>query len=150
MQMDTVQRAHVDLRRKGYIIWSACRTVSGIWRMNGAFQQIATTAPAEQLAEAIDRALTQSRTGIPDTTRRGPLPFQPVLDALNLSSYGSYTRGTRSVAVERNHEIVSIIPYINNGPRNGFSAAMEKTIRLPQPSLQQLAEAVLRALALAS
>lgn len=73
-----------------------------------------------------------------------------MLDALNLSSYASYTRGTRSTAVERQDEIVSIVPYINKGPRNGFSAALEDTIRLSRPSPQQLAEAVVRALALAA
>lgn len=144
-----MQRAQVDLRRKEYIVWSSSQTVSGIWRMNGAFRRVAGTAPAAELAEAIDWALAQSRTGAPDlTTRRGPVPFQPVLDALNLSSYASYTRGTRSTAVERDGEVVSVIPYRNKGPREGFAAALDEAIRLERPVPAQLAEAVVQALAL--
>jgi hypothetical protein len=143
-----IQRVQVDLRRKEYIVWSASQTVSGIWRMNGSFRRLPATATAGELGVAIEWALAQSRTGTPDlTNRRGPIPFQPVLDDLGLSSYGQYTKGTRMTAVEREDDVASVIPYVNNGPRQGFSAALDQTVRLVRATGEQVAEAVTNALA---
>ncbi|HZM74344.1 MAG TPA: hypothetical protein VFC19_01380 [Candidatus Limnocylindrales bacterium] len=140
-------RAQVDLRRKEYIVWSSSQTVSGIWRANGAFRRVAVTAPAGELAGAVEWALGQSRTGLPDlTTRRGPLPFQPVLDDLKLSSYATYMKGTRSAAVEREGTATTVTPFVNQGARGGFAAALNRAVKLELPAPANLEQAIVAAL----
>lgn len=139
-------RAQVDLRRKEYIVWSSSQTVSGIWRANGAFRRVAVTAPAGELAGAVQWALSQSRAGLPDTGRGGPLPFQPVLDDLKLSSYATYVKGTRSAAVESEGAATTITPYLNQGGRGGFAAALDRAVTLESPALADLEQAIAAAL----
>ena len=124
-------------------MWSTSQTVSEIWRMNGSFRRLPATATDVELGDAIEWALGQPHTGTPDlTNRRGPIPFQPVLDDLKLSFHGQYTRGTRMAAVEREGTIVSVIPYVNNGPRAGFAAALDQTMRLERPTSELIAQTV--------
>jgi hypothetical protein len=131
-------------------VWSTSQTVSEIWSTNGSFRRLPATATATavELGDAIEWALGQSHTGTPDlTNRRGPIPSQPVLDDLKLSSYGQYTRGTRMAAVEREGTIVSVIPYVNNGPHAGFAAALDLTMRFERPTSELIARTVASALA---
>ncbi|HKT00836.1 MAG TPA: hypothetical protein VJT31_15000 [Rugosimonospora sp.] len=141
------QLAHVDLRRREYIVWSSSRSVAGMWVMNGRFRRLpAGTGPGD-LGAAVQWALDGSTEGVPQPPLRGaPPPFQPVLDDLGLPTYAKYMTGTRSTTVERDNDSVVITPYHNGGARGGFVPLPDAATRLDQPDADALGTAVAEAL----
>lgn len=83
-------------------------------------------------------------SGLPDRAPRDPSPFTPVLKAVKASSYTKYAAETQACAVERDVDEVSVVPYHNNGPRQGMTALLDQAERLTSPAPLEIAEAAQR------
>lgn len=78
--------------------------------------------------------------------RLGPTPFQPILDELGLSSFSQYMKGTRSVGANADGGQITLTPYRNGGPRNGFVPISDSAAVVDGASDEAVGDAVLRAL----
>ncbi|WP_294327785.1 hypothetical protein [uncultured Sphingomonas sp.] len=73
------------------------------------------------IAQAIGEALAASRADVPDPTseqwKRQFIPFQ---DAAAVKNFKTFMRDARRVDIERTDDAVTLTPFDNLGPNNGF------------------------------
>lgn len=104
------------------IIAPVSRTVSG--------DNIATdpkwfgkSAKKTVIAQAIGEGLAASRADVPDPTseewKRQFIPFQ---DAAAVKNFKTFMREAKRVDIERTDDAVTLTPFDNLGPNNGFEA----------------------------
>jgi hypothetical protein len=139
------QLAQIDLRHGELIVTSYSRTTAGFWVMNGKYARLRAGVDDHELGHTVDQALSASRDRVPVPPRRGPLPFAPVLDELQIDSYGSYMRGVRSVQVARSDAVVELMPMRNEGAQGGFVEIVENAEQLGSTSIEELGGAIRRA-----
>ncbi len=122
--------ATVDRRGDRYIVTSSSRTESGFLVTNGWYRILdAGTVDPESLGTAALQALDQSAPEVPDPPRSAS-PFQPVLDALGLTTFNAYAKGTRSVDVARDDSgDIKITPTRSGGAREGFVEIGDEALR---------------------
>lgn len=142
-----IQTANVDHRGNEVIVSSYSQTEAGFYIMNGVFTRLGEPLDDHELGSAIDDALSSSRDGIPVPDPESPLPATPILEALGLDSYAAYMAGARAAQVERDGEIVRVVPTRNGGAREGFVEIREKERELRNPSVTELGAEVRKALA---
>jgi len=141
----TGQLASVDLRQGEYLVCPYSRTAKGIWVLDGKPVRLSETGTtAEQLGEAIDAALAQSREGVEELTRDSQ-PARPLLDLLQVPDYATYAKGTRQVEVYRDGDTVELTPQRNEGGRRGFTPIDTHMQTLTNPSPYQLGTEVITA-----
>lgn len=116
----TEQLVGVDLRQGEYFVLVYSKTTKGTWVLDGTPVRLDETATADQLGMAIRAALDRSRVGADELTRDAE-PARPLLDLLKLPDFATYTKGTRSVEVYRDGDVIEITPLRNEGGRRGFT-----------------------------
>jgi hypothetical protein len=112
--------------------------------MDGIPDRLASGVAASELGSAIEDALAQSRSGLPELAPDSK-PSQPLLDLLYLPNYAAYVRGTRSVEVYRDGDMIEVTPFRNEGGRRGFTPIETEMTTLTLASPEQLAAEVLEA-----
>jgi hypothetical protein len=140
----TEQLVGVDLREGEYILSVFSKTGKGVWAMDGIPDRLASGVAASELGSAIEDALAQSRSGLPELAPDSK-PSQPLLDLLYLPNYAAYVRGTRSVEVYRDGDMIEVTPFRNEGARGGFTPIETEMTTLTLASPEQLAAEVLEA-----
>ena len=130
------------------IIAPVSRTVSG--------DNIATdpkwfgkSAKKTVIAQAIGEGLAASRADVPDPTseewKRQFIPFQ---DAAAVKNFKTFMRDARRVDIERTDDAVTLTPFDNLGPNNGFEARESDIVTLGTEDTETLAVHVLALLGL--
>jgi hypothetical protein len=89
--------------------------------MNGTFERFHAHAGQAQLGSAVVRALEASSAHGATVAPGGGMPFDPVLSALGLWTYGQYMKGTKQVRISRRHQHAVVTPRRNDGPRKAFT-----------------------------
>lgn len=140
------QMATVDLRKGELIVCSLSQTVPGFWITSGPFFRIPEDSDDNELAGALDQALSSSRRNASAPPVKGRGPFAPVLEALGLRSYAEYMRGSLSVGITRDDSEVVVTPKLNGGARAGFTELLDQVETLHDSSALAIAQAVRRAL----
>lgn len=134
----------VDLRKGEYIVSVYSQTGMGVWVLDGTPERVPQETTPAQLGTMINDALDRSHSGLPELNRDSK-PAQPLLDLLGVRDYVTYAKGTRSVDVHREDDIVRVTPSHNEGGRRGFTPIKDARVRISTPSAEQLGEEVLKA-----
>lgn len=113
----------VDLRQGQFIVASFSKTPPGFWVVNEHFAMVEETVGDETLGQQVLAALEASNQTLLDVP---PKPTMPVMAELGLRTYSQYVKGTLSVLVALEDDVLEITPTRNEGPREGFAHLNEK------------------------
>ncbi|MEH3038728.1 MAG: hypothetical protein PGN21_01460 [Sphingomonas paucimobilis] len=101
------------------------------------------------VAQAIGEALAAYRTDAPDPTpdqwKRQFIPFQ---DAAAVKNFKTFMRDARRIDIERSGATVTLTPFDNLGPNNGFEARESEIVTLATEDTETVAVNVLALLGL--
>jgi hypothetical protein len=135
--------ASVDLRGGRVFVNAMSRRPNGVWRVGPSIATLETLPPATELGEGGQSALVASGEIDPSDTD----PFESVLEAAQVRSWSQYVKGLRSVQVDGDGDGITITRMRNLGVRHGLVPETDSTLRLADPSREELGKAVLAALA---
>ncbi|MGN5373781.1 hypothetical protein [Sphingomonas hankookensis] len=101
------------------------------------------------VAQAVGEALAASRAGVADPTpeqwKRQFIPFQ---DAAAVKNFRTFMRDARRVDIERTGDAVTLTPFDNLGPNNGFEAREGDAVALAADDMETAATMLLGLLGL--
>lgn len=138
------QVVSVDLRNGEYIVSSYSRCVAGYRIGNVGFDRLLLTVSDAALGEAVLRAKSLHREGVPNPEPRKPLPAQVhKLKELGLRTEAQYMKGTKATMVEFFDDgNVDIAPHRNAGGKEGFRPIADARGTWQNPDASTLGAAV--------
>lgn len=122
------------------------KTEAGYWVGDEETTTVAL-GDAGSVQEAVIAALAASREGVP-TPSRDSDPTGSLLIAAGVSSWSTFAKSAKSIAIESNDGKIEITPDKNIGGRDGFIPMTDKVITTWEGDIG-LGDAVLQALKIA-
>lgn len=114
--------------RKGkLLVQTSSRTSLGVWVLDGDVAVLAAGVPPDEIGSTVLRALARSSV-VPHPTSWDHLTTG-LLSAAGVRSWRTFSKGTRSVSVELDNEVV-VTPSRNLGAVDGFEPLSNLAIRL--------------------
>jgi hypothetical protein len=115
------KRAEIYHRRACYFLHPSSRTVDGFWVLTEPCVKLPDACSDAELGDAAVAALGASRNEVPNPPRGDTTSvLGPLLRAAGVKSWSSFAKGTSSVDLRDEGGRISIIPYQNREPRDGF------------------------------
>lgn len=137
--------ANIFQRAGAFLIHPSSRTTDGVWILESPCVRLRIDVSDETLGQTVLAQLKASRTGVPHPTDWKSVA-RPLLDAAEVRSWSTFTKGTLSVKVMADGDIVQVTPTANLGARGGFEELLAERRSLEAPSAQSLGTLVREAI----
>lgn len=113
------------------IIGSNVRSTNGVWlHLNPIC--LRASVKAEEVADELSVALDQSNRIAPHPNQSEWRDlFKPFLKVAGVRSYSAFMNGARSIVIDENEDSITLTPWQNLGPKEGFRELTERALKLP-------------------
>lgn len=132
-------------RRRGvFIVERVDTTVDGIPFATADLTVLPLDTSPDKLGHTLVMTVDRARVGLPALKQDDwEAQLTPLLDAAGVSSWRTFVRGTREVAVFAESDWIDLLPTSNLGSTEGFEAREDLGVRKGRSDIRQLGAAVI-------
>jgi hypothetical protein len=135
-----MRSAAAYLRGGKWFLHSDSKTTDGVWIASAPF--LYSDSNPESLGEIVVKTLLGSSEDVPHPTNWSKV-FSPMLDLSGCKSWNAFTKGASLVSIEMDGASISLTPYRNLGPKEGFEPIEVELVLFPlNTSAIELGEAL--------
>ncbi|GAB4514706.1 MAG: hypothetical protein Tsb0020_33250 [Haliangiales bacterium] len=138
-----MKAARVYKRQGQLLVGTLSQTDMGLWISDAAYARLPADAQDEDIAAAVDHALSCSQQQVPHPTDfRGATTL--MLQSAGVKSWRTFIRGAQLVSIRAESGRQLMIPTVNRGPRDGFGFLEESAVTISWPAAPAQFGAALR------
>ena len=114
-----MKQAQIFQRKGDLFILPSCQTTDGVWMGVDPVVRLDENASHETLGEAILRAITSSKQGVPHPLDWN-IPTTSLFQLAGVKSCNEFERNAKHITVQVDDKAMRITPWRNLGPGRGF------------------------------